>query len=50
VNVTIEAATREMSRYGKQFETKIFSGTGHGFLRVQDTHGVANRAASEHAR
>ncbi len=49
VNVTIPIAAREMARYGKHFETEMFDGAGHGFLRVQEERDGANRAASEHA-
>ncbi|MDP6580799.1 MAG: dienelactone hydrolase family protein [Vicinamibacterales bacterium] len=46
VNATISIAEREMARYGKQFETEIFSGAGHGFLRAQEGRDGANGAAS----
>ena len=46
VNATIPTATREMARYGKQFETEIFPGAGHGFLRAQEDRHGANREAS----
>ena len=46
VNATIPTAEREMARYGKHFETEIFAGAGHGFLRAQDGRYGANREAS----
>ena len=46
VNATIPTATREMARYGKRFETEIFPGAGHGFLRAQEARHGANREAS----
>ena len=49
VNVTIPIAAREMARNGKHFETEVFDGAGHGFLRIQEERGGANREASEHA-
>jgi|TARA_B100001971_G_scaffold184725_1_gene183481 carboxymethylenebutenolidase len=46
VNATIPIAEREMARYGKHFETEIFAGAGHGFLRAQEGRDGANEAAS----
>ena len=46
VNATIETAAREMARYGKHFESEIFPGAGHGFLRAQGGRHGANRQAS----
>ena len=46
VNATIPTAAREMARYGKRFESEIFPGAGHGFLRAQEGRGGANREAS----
>ena len=46
VNATIPTATREMARYGKRFETEIFPGAGHGFLRAQEARHGANWEAS----
>ena len=46
VNATIPTAEREMARYGKHFETEIFAGAGHGFLRAQEGRYGANRDAS----
>ena len=46
VNATIPTAVREMARYRKQFETEIFPGAGHGFLRAQEDRHGANREAS----
>ncbi len=49
VNATIPTAEREMARYGKHFETEIFAGAGHGFLRAQEGRHGANREASVRA-
>ena len=46
VNATIPTAAREMARYGKHFESEIFPGAGHGFLRAQEGRHGANREAS----
>ena len=46
VNATIPTAAREMARYGKHFESEIFPGAGHGFLRAQEARHGANREAS----
>ena len=46
VNATIPTAAREMARYGKHFESEIFPGAGHGFLRAQEGRDGANREAS----
>ena len=34
VTATIPTAAREMARYGKHFESEIYPGAGHGFLRA----------------
>ena len=49
VNATIPATQAEMSRLGKTYETEIFDGAGHGFLRQQDGADGANLRASEGA-
>ena len=49
VTATVPTAEREMARYGRHYETEIFAGAGHGFLRAQDGRAGANRAASEQA-
>ena len=51
VNSTIPAADSGMSAAGKSYESRIFAGAGHGFLRAQSdsVRGVANTAASEAA-
>ncbi len=49
VNATISVAERETARYGKQYDTEIFEGAGHGFLRAQEGRHGANRAASDQA-
>jgi carboxymethylenebutenolidase len=46
VNATIPIAEQEMARYGKHFETEIFDGAGHGFLRAQEGRDGANRRAT----
>ena len=49
VNATIPTAEQGMSRYGKHFETEIFAGAGHGFLRAQEGRDGANQAATVRA-
>lgn len=49
VNATIEPARAEMTRLGKVYETEIYDGAGHGFLRAQQDRGGANYRASEKA-
>ena len=49
VNATIAAAEEEMGRLGLQFETHIYDGAGHGFLRQQPGRDGANLEASESA-
>jgi carboxymethylenebutenolidase len=48
VNATIPAADSGMRAAGKSYESHVFEGAGHGFLRAQSdsARGVANRAAS----
>jgi carboxymethylenebutenolidase len=49
VNATIEPARAEMTKLGKVYETEIYDGAGHGFLRAQQDRGGANYRASEQA-
>ena len=49
VNATIPTGVREMARHGKHFETEIFDGAGHGFLRAQESRSGADREASVRA-
>ena len=51
VNATIPVADSGMRAAGKSFESRVFPGAGHGFLRAQaDTlRGAANTAASREA-
>ena len=49
VNATIAAAEEEMERLGLQFETHVYEGAGHGFLRQQSGRDGANLQASESA-
>lgn len=49
VNATIEPARRELTRLGKRYETEVYEGAGHGFLRDQPGREGANRRASERA-
>jgi carboxymethylenebutenolidase len=51
VNATIPAADSGMRAAGKSYESHVFSGAGHGFLRAQsDTlRGPPNRAGSAEA-
>ena len=49
VNATIEPAAAEMTRLGKTYETHIYEGAGHGFLRAQGGRDGANLRATEQA-
>ena len=49
VNATIEPAAAELKKLGKSFESQLFDGAGHGFLRAQADRNGANRAATEKA-
>jgi len=49
VNATIPMAQEAMSGLGKTYETEIYDGAGHGFLRAQDGQEGANMAATEQA-
>jgi carboxymethylenebutenolidase len=49
VNATIEPAAAEMKKLGKSYETEIFEGAGHGFLRAQSGREGANLRATEKA-
>lgn len=49
VNATVPAAVEEMKRLGKRYETAIYEGAGHGFLRQLDGQGGANLKAAQSA-
>lgn len=49
VNATIEPASAEMKKLGKSYETEIYEGAGHGFLRAQSGREGANQRATEKA-
>jgi carboxymethylenebutenolidase len=49
VNATIEPVAAEMTKLGKSYETEIYEGAGHGFLRDQAGREGANRRATEKA-
>jgi carboxymethylenebutenolidase len=49
VNATIEPAAAELKKQGKSFESQMFDGAGHGFLRAQADRNGANRTAAEKA-
>lgn len=49
VNATIEPAAAEMKKLGKTYETEIYEGAGHGFLRQQSGREGANLRATEKA-
>lgn len=49
VNATIPAADSAMSAMGKTFETEIYEGAAHGFLRQQSGQDGANMAATREA-
>jgi carboxymethylenebutenolidase len=49
VNATIEPARTTIEVLGGRYETEIYAGAGHGFLRQQDGREGANMRASEQA-
>jgi carboxymethylenebutenolidase len=49
VNTTIPPAEAELKRLGKSFETHIYGGAGHGFLRQQQGRDGANLKATQEA-
>ncbi len=49
VNATIEPAKAEMTRLKKTFDTHIYAGAGHGFLRAQSGQDGANLKATQEA-
>ncbi len=49
VNATIEPVATEMKKLAKAYETELYEGAGHGFLRDQVGREGANRRATEKA-
>jgi carboxymethylenebutenolidase len=49
VTATVEATKAEMAKLGKTYETGIYEGAGHGFLRQQGGRDGANLAATKQA-
>jgi carboxymethylenebutenolidase len=49
VNATVDGAKTELTRLNKLFETHIYPGAGHGFLRAQAGQSGANLKATEQA-
>lgn len=49
VNATVPPAEAEMKRLGKVYETHVYEGAGHGFLRQLEGREGANLAAAEKA-
>ena len=49
VDATIPTAEAAMSRLGKSYETEIYPGAGHGFLRAQTDREGANMNATQQA-
>jgi carboxymethylenebutenolidase len=49
VNATIAPAAAEMKKLGKVYETEIYEGAGHGFLRAQSGRDGANLKATQQA-
>lgn len=49
VNATIPPAEAEMKKLGKTYETHVYEGAGHGFLRAQEGREGANRKATQEA-
>ncbi len=49
VNATIEPVAAEMKKLGKVYETEIYDGAGHGFVRAQSGRDGANLRATQKA-
>jgi len=49
VNATIQPVAAEMKKLGKPYETEIYDGAGHGFLRAQSGRDGANQRATQKA-
>lgn len=49
VTSTVEPTREEMARLGKSYETEVYPGAGHGFLRAQGERGGANTEAARQA-
>jgi carboxymethylenebutenolidase len=49
VNATIEPARAALKRLGRSYESHVYDGAGHGFLRQQSGREGANLAASRKA-
>ena len=49
VTSTVETTKEQMEALGKSFETNVYDGAGHGFLRQQDGRDGANATAAEQA-
>ncbi len=49
VNTTIRPAAEVLKRLGRSYDSHLFPGAGHGFLRAQDGREGANRRAAEQA-
>ena len=49
VNATIAPVAAEMKKLGKPYETEIYDGAGHGFLRAQSGRDGANLRATQKA-
>ncbi|MEX2571300.1 MAG: dienelactone hydrolase family protein [Gemmatimonadota bacterium] len=49
VNATVPGAESTMERLGKTYESEMYPGAGHGFLRAQDGQDGANLEASRAA-
>ena len=49
VNDTIDPARRAMTDLGNRYDTHVYDGAGHGFLRAQSMPGGANLRAAEQA-
>jgi carboxymethylenebutenolidase len=49
VNATIEPTAAEMKKLGKSYESQIYEGAGHGFLRAQGGREGANLKATRQA-
>jgi carboxymethylenebutenolidase len=49
VNATVAPAEAEMKKLGRTYETHVYEGAGHGFLRAQSGREGANQKATQQA-
>ncbi|MFY9819969.1 MAG: dienelactone hydrolase family protein [Thermoanaerobaculia bacterium] len=49
ITATVAATEAEMKKLGKTYESHVFEGAGHGFLRMQEDRNGANLKATQQA-